>query len=182
MKLTITIIAAMCMMALGVGCDTTPRNQGAGKSYRIESRLPDEGNRLGSADLVVATEQMAAAIAGVPQIRGDEGRTIIVMDRIENKTSMPTADFEIFLARVRVLLNKSGMKRNIAFVENRNIAEGVKIREGIGETSRTRPRYVLKGIFYDLPRGSSNYHLLTYQLMDIENDILVWEDQYEVKL
>ena len=172
------------VMVMAMGCETPPRNQGYSDSYRLDSRLPDEGPQLGSVDLVVATdravEQIAARIG--PKPTGE--RTVIVMDRVENQTSDPTANFQIYLARIRASLNQSGATSNLVFVETRNRADAIKQREGVepADHARTRPQFALAGIFHDMPRGYSNYYLLTFQLVDLGNDQLVWEQMYEVKL
>ena len=165
------------------GC-SAPQNRGAAKSYRIESRMPDEGGRPGSADLVVATEQAVEGIASVESIRQNENKTVVVLDRVENRTSDPSAQFQIYLARIRALLNQSGAKKDISFVENRDKAAAIKAREGVERerTDRLDPKYALSGTFYDLPRGGTNYYLLTFQLVDLRNDIIEWEGSYEVKL
>jgi hypothetical protein len=161
-----------------------PKNEGAPKSYRLESRLPEEGSALGSSNLVVATDKAVTGIAAVPQIKDVAGPTVIVMDRVDNQTSDPSANFQIYLARIRASLNQSGARQNLIFVESRAKAEGVLGREGVPaeQTARTKPRFALTGTFYDLPRGRTNYHLLTFQLMDLTSSIVVWEDSYEVKL
>ena len=178
------MVAAAAMSVIAMGCETAPKNEGRAKSYRIEARTPGEGPELGSADLVVASdravEQIARTIGPMPS--GEP--TIIVMDRVENATSDPTANFQIYLARIRASLNQSGARRNLAFVETRQKADAIKQREGVdpADHARTRPRFALTGTFYDMPRGVSNYYLLTFQMVDLGNDLVVWEGTYEVKL
>jgi len=175
------IILAAVLLA---GCDATPKNEGEARSYRLETRDPGAGPNLGSADLVVASEKAVAGIADVPAIKQAGGKTIIVMDRVENQTSDPSANFQIYLARIRTYLNNSGAKKDLAFIETRTKAEAIKKREGIPtqDSARIRPEYALTGTFYDMPRARSNYYLLTFQLVDLTNDLIVWEDSYEVKL
>ena len=181
--LSLGALAAASLMLAGCGA-TGPRNQGQPKSHRIESRLPGEGPYLGSADLVVATEQAVAGVASLPALRVAAGKTVIVMDRVETRTADPSANFQVYLARIRALLNQSGTRHNLAFVETRTKAEGIKEREGIPTqlSKRTRPRYALSGTFYDIPRRSTNYYLLTLQLVDLTDDVIAWEGSYEVKL
>lgn len=176
--LTVSLIATL------TACDTTPKNEGQPKGYRPESRLPSEGSALGSGDLLVASERAVVGISDVPEIKQAGMQTVIVMDRVENKTSDPSASYDIYLARIRALLNQSGARRNLIFVETRAKAEDIKAREGIPVTqsARQRPRYALTATFYDMPRGGTNFHLLTFQLMDLTNDIIAWEGSYEVKL
>jgi hypothetical protein len=178
-----TIVSALLLAAaVGVGCHA---DRGVEKSQRLESRSKGEGSALGSADLVVASDKATAGIAAVPEIASATaagGRTVVVMDRVENKTSDPSANFQIYLARIRVSLNQSGASRHLVFVESRAKAEGIKDREGVTESARIKPHFALTGTFYDLPRGRTNYHLLTFQLVDLTSDVVVWEDSYEVKL
>jgi hypothetical protein len=175
-------LAGSCVAGLSA---CAAHNEGRAKSYRIESRTPHEAPALGSADLVVATDRVTGEIANLPDIRATApNRTIIVMDRVDNRTSDPSANFQIYLARIRAMLNESGATRNLAFVETRARAEDIKRTEGISpaESARTRPRYALSGAFYDMPRGGTNYYLLTFQLVDLTNDIIALERSYEVKL
>jgi len=178
----------LCMniACLGIAFALTacgPTNEGFEKQERIESRKEAQPV-LGSADLTTATDQAVASIANVAEIRAAEGRTVIVMDTVTNRTSDPSADFQIYLARMRALLNQSGQKRDLVFVETRHKAEQIKAREGFpeGATARTLPNYAMTATFYDMPRGKTNYYLLTFQLVDLTNDLITWEDSYEVKL
>ena len=109
-------------------------------------------------------------------------RVIIVMDRVENLTSDPTANFQIYLARIRSYLNQSGANRNLAFTETRPKTQGVREREGFPESQnfRLRPRFALTATFYDMPRREGNFFLLTFQLIDFNDDLVAWENSYEV--
>src|ERR1041385_5302274 len=110
------VVVGIVGLATVAGCDTAPKNKGAHKSRAIESRTPGEGARPGSADLATATEQAVESMVKlIPELRQGEKITI-VMDRIENKTSDPSANFEIYLARIIALLNESGAKYNLTFV------------------------------------------------------------------
>lgn len=167
-----------------VGCNTAPKNEGEPKSRRIESRAPGEGTRLGSADLVVATEQAVEAMAAkLPEIQQGQ-KVVIVMDRIENKTFDPSASFDIYLARITALLNESGVRHQMTFVTQRARAEAIKAREGVdpADSQRIKPHYALTGEFHDLPRGGTNYHLLVFQLVDLRTDEQHHIGKYEVKL
>lgn len=182
MKYSIQFGLALALVAtVVVGC--APKNEGVKREERIERRV-GEGGQLGSADLAAATDRMIASLARVPTIRDNDKRTVIVLDRVENQTSMPNKEYQIFLARLRSMMNQSGLREGIVFVEDRQKAERIKQREGYpAEASqRTMPEYAISATFYDMPRGPSNYYLLTFQLFDLSNDQLEWEDSYEVKL
>jgi len=169
------------MMCLPLGCAGTENRT---EQIPAETRRPSEGLGLGSRDLLTATEQAVASIAQVEAIRRDDGRTPIVVDRVFNETSDASRDFQIFLARIRAMLNQSALNQDLVFVESRDKAEAILQREGYPpeQTARTVPDYALTATFNDLPRGRTNYYLLTFQLINLRNQQQLWEDFYEVKL
>ncbi len=181
MKPIAAVIALLVAPLALSACGT--ENQGVEKQRRIERRVGEDRN-LGSADLAQATDAMVSSIAQVREIADSDGDVVIVMDTIQNRTSMPSQDYDIFLARLRALLNQSGVRQQLVFVETRNRAEQIKAREGypVDQSSRNLPRYALTGVAYSMKRGASAYYLLTFQLVDLTNDIVTWEDRYEVKL
>lgn len=177
------LVAALAVTG-ALGCEG-PKNEGKAGSFRVESRLPSEGSALGSGNLTVATERAVEGIIHAAHFQPHaDGGTVVVMDRVENLTSDPSADFQIYLARIRALLNQSGGHHGLLFVETRSKAEAIRRREGYpNEASfRQMPDYALTATFHDMPRGSTNYHLLTFQMVDLNDDVIVWEGHYEVKL
>ncbi len=177
------LFIVLCLSGLiAAGC---ARNQGAAKSRRIETRAGEDSWRLGSDNLVEASDAAVQRIAALPDLkRGPDGRTVVVLDRVENKTSDQSTDFQIFLARIRALLNESGARERLVFVETRHKAERIRQREGIADsaTDRLRPQYALTATFNDLARKTGSYYLLTFQMVDLANDLIAWEGSYEVKL
>ena len=174
------LIAAMTLFVLA-GC--ADKNKGYSHGQRLERRDGDAPT-LGSADLVAASDAVATKIANRADIRSLDHRTVIVMDTVTNRTSDPSADFQIYLARIRALLNESSASNVVVFVESRAKAEQIKAREGYpaDASRRTLPQYALTATFYDLPQKSGKYYLLTFQLVDLGNDLVQWEGSYEVKL
>ncbi len=185
-------------MLLGVvaACNSPAKNRGWSTTKDLDRRDPSEPG-LASKDLTTATDSMVQSIARHPDFRNAKYRTIVVMSRIRNRTSQPNKDFDIYLARIRVNLNRSGARKNIGFVESRSNVEAERAREGIGGRTESefedpdapaggsgyssKARYVLKGVFYDAPAGGTNTYLLTFQLVRFSDGEIVWEDSYEVK-
>ena len=66
--------------------------------------------------------------------------------------------------------------------ERAGLADRIELQIGPAADTRKRPRYALTGTFYDMPRGTTNFYLLTFQLVDIASGELIWEKPYEVKL
>jgi PBP1b-binding outer membrane lipoprotein LpoB len=170
-----------------IGCqDAPPVNRGLIKSRDISSRDATEGTQLGSLDLTTATQR---AVGKLVERLGEiekkkKGKIVIVLDRVENKTSDPSANFEIYLARIRAVMNQTGSRHDVQFVAKNARAAAIRKREGLAKPgNRNRPDYALTAAFYDMPRGATNYYLLTFQLVDVETGDIIWEPpQYEVKL
>lgn len=174
--MTVTCFAGLLLLG---GCKSEPKS----RAEEVETRKGDMGTGLSSADLTNATDMAVEKIASLPEIRQAGGRTVIVMDTVLNRTSDPSADFRIFLARIRAALNESGATENLVFVESRQTAEAIRAREGQGvATQRALPQYALHSTFYDMPRGRTNYYLLEFNLINLTNDLITPAGKYEVKI
>lgn len=191
--------AALSMFCL-VACHTPPQNRGT-SGYRMDptSEAPSELGVMAprSADLISATDQMARDIARRLDIVNRNSPPRIFVGQIENRTSMPNTDYQVFLARLRAQLNASGVREGLEFVRERGFIEQQRTREYGGKDPdstamayESRADYVLTCEIYDLPRGGTNYYLLNYQLVqlrdaatgpDIGAGAIVWENSYEVK-
>lgn len=195
---------AVCSIALAgvlVGCETAPRNQGtSGRRMDPTHDSPAEiGSRdLGSADLVTATDQMAQDIARKLEINNRENPPRIFVGEIENHTSKPHKDYQVFLNRLRAELGTAGTRYGLDMRRERQFVETQRAREydhkdpaRTPEAYRSEAEYVLTCIVQDLPSGGSNYYLLEYQLVqlvdhaasgpDVGPGAIVWTDFYEVK-
>lgn len=152
------------------------------------------GTGVESQDLVAVTDKMARNILGVQQIANAAAPPIIVLDPVENKTRFPI-NKDIFLTRIRSELNKkSGGKvtflardRMAALEKERNLK-----REG-AVTANANPNvqefkgadYFLTGSLEGLStrttKGTSDYILYAFQLIDARTSAIVWEDNAEIK-
>ena len=180
-RFTILSLAATAALALGACETTSPPDYGRTTTRPVDQRVSSEQG-LASKDLVAATDNMTQSIASMPEFRDAPYRVQIVMDRVQNRTTMPARDFDVYLARIRANLNQSGTRYNIGFIENRSNLEAVRAREGVPQVDyQTKANYTLKGVFYDMPNRGSNYYLLTFQIVDLNDGQIVWEGSYEVK-
>ena len=152
------------------------------------------GTGVESQDLVVVTDKMSRSILGLQQIAGATTPPIIVLDPVENKTRFPI-NKDIFLTRIRGDLNKkSGGKvtflareRMAALEKERNLK-----REGAVTTGADPSKQEFKGADYFLTgsleglstrtsKGTSDYILYAFQLIDARTSAIVWEDNAEIK-
>ncbi|MHB1767257.1 MAG: hypothetical protein ACYCUV_05320 [Phycisphaerae bacterium] len=183
--------AAVAACLLLTGCAQPGYN-----AYRpgVSSFQPgDQG--LQSRDLVDMTNRLAADLLKIPEIAQNPNKVIIVMTGIANKTSQPWQNDQIYLARMRALLNQYARDR-IAFVIQPQQLQQLQQQElgGAGgdafeqssrgqvpQNSRMIPQYALKGVFYDLPNSATTYYLCTFQLVNLQTGEVVWEGHYETR-
>lgn len=183
-----------------IGCDSTPKNRGSsGGRMDPSSDAPSEVGSLDlrSADLVAATDRMAADIARRLDVANAASPPRIFVGNIENKTASPHQNYQVFLQRLRAQLNSSGARQGLEFIRERRFVEETRQREyGNKEPDSTaaayqsRADYVLTCEVFDLPNRGTNYFLLDYQLGQLRDaatgpdtgaGTIVWENSYEVK-
>ncbi len=189
------------MLMLLSGCATSPANRGAsGGRMDPSSDSPAEYGTLDlkSQDLVTATDQMSRDIAQRLDINSRDNPPRIFVGEIENDTSRPEQDYQVFLNRLRAQLLASGtregldMRRERSFVEQqRNREFGGKDPDKTAAAYRSEAEYVLTCIVQDLPTRGTNYYLLEYQLVQLVDKAvsgpdggpgaIVWSNFYEVK-
>ncbi|MEI2723614.1 MAG: penicillin-binding protein activator LpoB [Verrucomicrobiota bacterium] len=152
------------------------------------------GTGVESQDLVAVTDKMSRSILGIPQIANAPTPPIIVLDPVDNQTRFPL-NKDIFLTRIRTQLNsKSAGKvtflardRMAALEKERNLK-----REG-AVTATSDPakqeflgaNYFLTGSLQGLStrtsKGTSDYILYAFQLIDARTSAIIWEDSAEIK-
>jgi hypothetical protein len=190
-KLTTIAIGVLGLgLTLGMlgGCEKRPDEMRG----NVSDLTPGDTG-LQAKDLVQMTDQMAPQLLQIEEIARNPNKVVIVMKGIDNQTGDPTHNMNIYVARLRSLLNQHARDR-LAFVEQRHTTERLQAEEGGGGdvfeegsragapgSSRLVPQFALKGEFYSLDRQKSHYFLCTFQLTRIRNGEQVWEGRYEVK-
>jgi PBP1b-binding outer membrane lipoprotein LpoB len=146
---------------------------------------------LGSIDLVEMTDRMADSFAADPVIgrRSESSETWVVsIDRVVNHTNqiIPGREKWLYTTRLRARLAESNLTRrcNIIWVvppERWPAAAG----EFESEHPRMLPTHLLAAEFQTLTQtsaaGRSDTYVCAFQLTDLGNGRLVWEDLWEVK-
>lgn len=173
-----------------------PANRGySGPRMDPAREAPSEAGlgKLTSADLVAATDDMARSIASRLDITDRSSPPHIVVGDIENRTTVPHQNYDVFLARLRTQLQSSGAREGLTFLGRRDEIDRQRRREyadAAGAPFETSADYVLTCVVYDFPSGGTNYVLLDYQLVqlraaesgpDVGPGAIVWEHKYEVK-
>ncbi len=152
------------------------------------------GTGVESQDLVAVTDKMSRSIMGISQIANAITAPIIVLDPVENKTRFPI-NKDIFLTRIRGELNKKSMGKVTFLARDRMAAlekERNLKREGAVTATADPVKQEFKGADYFLTgsleglstrttRGTSDYILYAFQLIDARTSAIVWEDNAEIK-
>lgn len=196
-----TIVPASLLLLSLAACNTPPKNEGWSGS-RVDPSADSLGEigqaDLRSKDLLAATDKMAMDIAARLDITNPASKPVIVVGEIENKTTSPEKNYQIFLARLRSGLNASGARSGLEFVRERSYVENQRDREFGGKNPentstayQSRAQYMLTGEVFDMPGADANYFMMSFQLVQLVNQAatgpnvgsgaIVWENMYEVK-
>jgi PBP1b-binding outer membrane lipoprotein LpoB len=187
---------APVLLLLLVGCVTGVRNP---SGINVTEMKADErgfvtGTGIESQDLVAVTDKMARSIVAVPVIANAQGAPRVVLEPVQNETRF-TINKEIFLTRIRAELNaKAGGKVRFLDRERMFALERERELKQSGQvTSSSDPNVVefkgadffltgkLQGMTSRTSRGTSDYVLYAFQLIDARTSDIVWEGSAEIK-
>ncbi len=192
-KLFLPLTAA----ALVAGCASSGVKNPSGTG--VTQMRPDEqgfvaGTGVESQDLVTVTDKMARSVLSIPQIVGAATPPLVILDPVDNQTRFPI-NKDIFLTRLRSELN-SKCRGKVTFLARERMAALEKERNLKREgavTASSDPHvqefkgadYVLTGTLQGLStrttKGTSDYILYAFQLVDARTSAIVWEDNAEIK-
>lgn len=196
MRLWLLVSVAGCAF-LGGGCASSGVIKPSG-AMPVEMR-PDErgfvaGTGVESQDLVMVTDKMARSILAVPEIHRFQGTPRIVLDPVLNETRFPI-NKDMFLDRIRIQLNSKAQGR-VRFLARERMAALEKersMKQSGAVTSTSDPNVQefkggdffltgkLQGLTTRTSRGTSDYILYSFQLIDARTSDIVWEDSAEIK-
>lgn len=193
---TALIASIGLVLAALTACQSPPPANRGTSGYRMDPTA-DAPSELGtqtlrSADLVTATDRMAQDLASRLDVADRESPPRIFVGRIENRTTRPHQNYQIFLTRLRSQLMASGARYGLEFVRERDFVEQQQMREYEQPPGdyESRADYVLTCEVFDMPSGGTLYYLLDYQLVQLRDassgpnlgaGAIVWENKYEVK-
>jgi len=195
-KITFTLSTAAAL-ALVAGCASSgvqnPSGTGVTRLNADEQGFV-AGTGIESQDLVAVAEKMARSILAIPQIANAPTPPFVVLDPVENKTRFPI-NKDIFLTRIRGQLNSKATgkvqflarDRMAALEKERNLK-----REGAVTSASDAGVQEFKGADYFLTgsleglsartsKGTSDYILYSFHLIDARTSVIVWEDMAEIK-
>jgi PBP1b-binding outer membrane lipoprotein LpoB len=177
-------------LALGVaGCATAPQpnvkyvNPGAQSSVA--------GTGIESQDIGAAAQKAATSILVLPQIARAERPPTILITPVNNRSASPI-DTELYTVKMRgILMQYSSDKvrflaRDVGWDANKyeeQLRKQGEVQPGAARNAATYDYILtaeLRGISEASHKGRSEYFLIAFKLVDM-NDVLLWEDQYEIK-
>jgi hypothetical protein len=160
-----------------VGCSDKPH--GYGQDRPPVDQLDSRDRGLQSKEVVDASDLLVQKILALPEFNGPTRRPVVVTN-IENRTTEPNFNYDIFLQRLKTNIGEHGRDR-IFLVDNRAHINKVRSEEiettggggaqggfgqgdgrqvgGGGPGASVQPEWELSGVVSELPnRGTSYYH------------------------
>jgi len=140
------------------------------------------------------TNRMAPDLLAIPEIVQNPTRVVIVMTGVDNKTQdQQGQNMDIFVARLKGLLNTSQTKDRILFVENKAKLQQLQQQElgnpdpfedasrgGGAPDQRIKPQFALYGTIYSMNNGKTTYYNCQFKLTSLTTGAEVWNGMYEV--
>ena len=126
------------------------------------------GREVASQDLVAAADRISRGIAGVPGIANAKSTPRIVMAPV-TKDTRALIDADLFLSRMRILLNESSMNK-ARFLD----------RAMMARIAPHQADYLMASRLEDAAdRG--DYVIYRFRLSDARTGALLWQDGCEIK-
>lgn len=194
-------------LAAGVGgCADTDRPTEYGRQRPPVDQLDSRDRGLQSADVLQASDKIAASLLSLPELRDSSRRWTVVISHVEDNTrdrDFRNVDYNIFLERLRANLSKQG-RGQIRLIENKDRFYDVRNRElehereggdefGQGETSSgggsgprpaqpVSPDFGLYLTANDLPNRGTTFYQLNFVVTNLKTREQVFVDDYNVKV
>jgi PBP1b-binding outer membrane lipoprotein LpoB len=152
------------------------------------------GTGIESQDIVAVADAMSRSLLGIDRIANATTAPRVAVEPVINETRFPI-NKDIFLTRMMTQLTaKSGGKVVFLARERMEALKRERDLKRAGEvTASSDPNvqefkgadYFLTGKLQGLPtrtsKGTSDYVLYTFQLIDVRTGELVWADNHEIK-
>lgn len=179
-RMVLVGLAAM----LTAGC-ATDRPQEYGRQRPPVDQLDARDRGLQSKDVVSATDQLAMDLLAAPKLNASRTTWTMVVVSMENKTTDPRFNYDIFIERLRGLLARHGGDR-ITLIENRDRYRDLQAKElehgARPQDAGIQPDYALYGKVMELPNRGTSYYLMDFTITNLQTRQQVWSGQYEVRV
>src|SRR5204862_491624 len=112
------LLAAVVIFAGAIAGCSHDRPHEYGEERPPVDQLDSRDRGLQSKDVASATDQLAQDLLRLPEMNASKEQWTVVVDRVENHTTDPRFNYDIFTERLRVNLSKYGHGR-VALIENK---------------------------------------------------------------
>lgn len=185
-------MVGVLVLAGMVGCSQDrPARYGHERPSVSDLSWDDKG--LQSKDVVEASDMLVQYLMQLPEFNGPTRQTV-VFTRMENNTTNPAFNYDIFLQRLKANVGQYGRDR-ILITENldriqqqrseelENTADPFGQGDG-GATPRTsiQPEWNLYGTVSELPGRGNRYYLFNFNLSNNYTREVIPLKQFEVKI
>lgn len=187
--------AALGVLAAALGGCSHDYQDSRPPSDRVDKDNPG----IQGFDVITASDKMSADLLALPQLNADRNQWTIVVGNMEDQTSQHGFghNYDIFLARLKTNLARQSHGR-VQLIENRDKFYNLRNKElelpnerddfkqGGGQAGTpaapqsVQPDYILHGVARDLPNGRSNYYMMEFDLSNLRNRMIAWNNAYEV--
>jgi len=149
------------------------------------------GTGIESQDVGAAAQKAATSILALPQIAKAEKPPTILITPVENHSASPV-DTDLYTVKLRGILMQYStdkvrfLARDVGWNTNKyeqQLRKEGEVQPGAAREAATYDYILtaeLRGISSSSGKGRSEYFLIAFKLVDM-NDVLLWEDQYEIK-
>ncbi len=175
------------------GCQSD-RPHEYGRQRPPVGELDDRDSGLQSKDVVSATDQLAMDLLALPEVSQSPTRLTVVVTNVENQTTDPGFNYNIFVERLRVNLSQHG-RGKIALIENKAKLQSLQNQELEGERDDfgqgggarpgpggVQPDFALYGKVIELPNRGTSYFLAQFNVTNLRTREQIWSRAYEVKV
>jgi len=171
------------------GCATAP--QPAVKYVNPGAPGSAAGTGIESQDIGAAAQKAAVSILALPKIAQAQVPPTILITPVVNRSASPV-DTDLYTVKLRgILMQYSSDKvrflaRDVGWGTNKyeeQLRKEGEVQPGQARQAATYDYILtaeLRGISVASGKGRNEYFLVAFKLVDM-NDILLWEDQYEIK-
>lgn len=190
-------LSVSVLVAVVAGCSSSGVQNP--KGVGVTEMRPDErgfvaGTGIESQDIVTVADKMARGIMGLPQIASTTTPPYIVLDPVLNETRFPI-NKDIFLTRMVTQLTSKSQGRVIFLARERmeTLQKERDLKRQGQVTASSDPNvqefkgadYFLTGKLQGLStrtsKGTSDYVLYTFQMIDARTSAIIWAGDHEIK-
>lgn len=193
--MTASVAAGLILFAAGCASSGVQNPKGVGVTeMKADERGFVVGTGIESQDIVTVADKMARGIMALPQISQAAQPPYVVLDPVLNETRFPI-NKDIFLTRMMTqLTSRSGGKVIFLARERMEILQKERDLKRQGQVTATADPTVqefkgadyfltgkLQGLSTRTSKGTSDYVLYTFQVIDARTSAIIWAGDHEIK-